>query len=66
MNPDDAEAHLELGSDYVKSGMFKEAIASYKQAININPDYAEANYNLGFVYGKSDMHKEALKHTSRL
>ena len=61
MNPDDAEAHLELGSDYVKSGMFKEAIASYKQAININPDYAEANYNLGFVYGKSDMHKEAIE-----
>jgi len=61
MNPDDAEAHLELGSDYVKSGMFKEAIASYKQAININPDYAEVNYNLGFVYGKSEMHKEAIK-----
>ena len=61
IDPDNAEAHLELGSDYIKSGMYKEAIVAFKQAISINPDDADAHYNLGFVFGKSGMHKEAIE-----
>ena len=45
-NPDDAEALLKLGNAYFKSGMDKEAIKSYKQAIWIDPYYASAHYNL--------------------
>ena len=44
INPDDAEAHYNLGHAYERSGMDKEAIESYAQAIRINPDYAEAHY----------------------
>ncbi len=32
-NPDDADAHLNLGLAYYGSGNYKEAIESYKQAI---------------------------------
>ena len=50
-----------LGFAYEKSGMHKEAIRAFKEAIRIEPDLAEAHYNLGVVYEKSGMHKEAIE-----
>ena len=49
-NPDDAEAHKNLGFAYAESGKYQEAIESYKQAIRIDPDYALAHYNIGIAY----------------
>jgi Flp pilus assembly protein TadD len=49
-NPDDAEAHSNLGFAYGESGKCKEAIESFKQAIRINPDHAGAHYGLGVAY----------------
>ncbi len=52
-NPDDAQAHCNLGNAYETLDKHQEpykyqlAIKSYKQAIRINPDYAEAHVNLG-------------------
>ena len=42
-----AEYWFYLGYAYCNSGMYKEAIESFKQAIRINPDDAEAHSNLG-------------------
>ena len=47
LNPDDADAHSNLGNTFQDLGRFKEAEASYAQAIALKPDYAEAHYNLG-------------------
>ncbi|MCR4344327.1 MAG: tetratricopeptide repeat protein [Candidatus Scalindua sp.] len=46
-DPDIAGAHFNLGTTYVYSGKYKEAIESFKQAIKIKPDFADAYYNLG-------------------
>jgi tetratricopeptide (TPR) repeat protein len=61
VNPGDAEVHYNLGESYSISGMHKEAIEPYKQAIRINPDHAGAHYNLGESYSISGMHKEAIE-----
>jgi len=51
----------QLGVAYGDSGMYKEAIEAYKQAIKIDPDDAEAHFNLGVTYGDSGMYKEAIE-----
>ena len=46
-NPDDADAHNNLGIAYVNLDKYQEAIKSYKQAIRIDPDDADAHNGLG-------------------
>ena len=62
LDPDDADAHYNLGNAYRESGKYKEAIKSYKKAIRIDPDFKEAHYNLGVAYGSSDEHQESYKY----
>jgi tetratricopeptide (TPR) repeat protein len=38
IDPDYAKAHNNLGNAYGKSGKYKEAIKSFKQAIRLDPD----------------------------
>jgi len=59
-NSDDATVYFDRGVDYLKSGMYKEAIESLKHVVRINAD-ATSHYNLGFVYGRSGMYKEAIE-----
>jgi len=56
---ENASDHFNRGAAYDKSGMYSEAIESYKRAIRIKPDYAEAYYNLSFSYMLSDDIKSA-------
>ena len=63
-NPDDADAHYNLGLAYEVWGEYKEAIESYKQSIRIDPDYAKAHNNLGVTYLKSGKYEEAIEKLS--
>jgi tetratricopeptide (TPR) repeat protein len=50
-NPDDADAHLNLGAAYQMTGVgHYKAIKSYKRATRIDPDYAKAIFLLGIGY----------------
>ena len=64
LNPDDADAHNNLGNTFQDLGRFKEAEASYARAIALNPDYAEAHSNLGNTLqelGRSDEAEASLR-----
>jgi tetratricopeptide (TPR) repeat protein len=61
IDPDDANAHNNLGVTYCNLVMYEEAIESYKQALRINPDFKEAHNNLGIAYRDSGKHKEAIE-----
>jgi tetratricopeptide (TPR) repeat protein len=50
IQPDNAQAHNDLGLAYSKSGKHREAIKAFKEAILIKPDHAEAHYNLAITY----------------
>jgi tetratricopeptide (TPR) repeat protein len=49
--PDFAEAHDELGIDYLLQGKFELAAREFHEAIRLKPDYAPAHNNLGTTLG---------------
>jgi hypothetical protein len=66
--PDGARTYFLQGCSYQELNMYKEAIKSYRQAINIKPDFVEVYINLGIAYYKLgrysdsiDAYKEAIK-----
>ncbi len=56
-------AYNELGNKYKQKGIYDEAIASYKKALEINPKDAGSHYNLGFAYVKKGLYNEAVHET---
>ena len=59
-NPDDADAHCNLGTAYAKSGKWKEAIKACKQAVRLDPDFASAYTFLGLAYGQLGNDEESM------
>ena len=53
-------AHDNLGIAYSKLGQQRDAIASFKKAIQIKPDAADAHNNLGYTYEKLDQYQDAI------
>ena len=49
-NPDDVEAHNNLGVILFQLGKLQEAKSSYQKAIQINPKYLNAHKNLAAVF----------------
>ena len=62
MNPDDAEAHCNLGVTLRQVGRIEDAIGHYEQALRINPDFAEAHYNLALALAQTGRIEEAIAH----
>ena len=69
MNPDDEEAHNNLGDVYKAQGKLDEAIREYQEALRIDPDRDTAHRHLAEAYqaqGKLDEavreHQSVLKH----
>ena len=50
LNPDFAEAHLQMGIIEQAEGRLPEAVRSLERAIRINPDLPAPHYRLGQVY----------------
>ena len=61
INPNDADAHLELGIILHEAERMKEAEKEYRKAIKIKKDFAVAHYNLGNILSLTKRIKEAEK-----
>lgn len=62
--PDDAEAHYNLGIAFGENDLPEEANAAYQKAIELDPDYLGAYYNLGCNYlraGELDESEKSFK-----
>ena len=46
INPDDADAHYNLGDALRNLGKYDEAAARYSEALRLKPDYLEARRSL--------------------
>ena len=49
--PDEAQdEYFRQGLTFSRQGLWKEAIAAYKESLRVNPENAQTYLNLGFVY----------------
>jgi tetratricopeptide (TPR) repeat protein len=53
LDPQFADAHLELGALFAEQAKYAEAIREYRRAIVINPDLAAAHYRLAQAYART-------------
>jgi tetratricopeptide (TPR) repeat protein len=59
LNPNMAEAYLNMGAALAGIGKQSEAIAAYREAIRANPNLAEAHHNLGNAFAQQGKLTEA-------
>jgi tetratricopeptide repeat protein len=52
-DPQNAEAHFDLGRLYTKSKNYPKAIKAYQKAANLSYRPSDAFYNLGFIYAST-------------
>ncbi|MBI4646279.1 MAG: tetratricopeptide repeat protein, partial [Bacteroidia bacterium] len=59
--PDYADAYINRGIGYRKSGDYNKAIQDYSKAIEIKPDFAEAYNSRAIAYNKSGDYNKAIQ-----
>jgi tetratricopeptide (TPR) repeat protein len=60
LNPNMAEAYLNMGAALAAQGKQTEAIAAYRQAITRNPNIPQAHHNLGNALAQQGQYDEAI------
>src|SRR6185436_9926874 len=62
INPRDAEAHYQLGLIYQQRRQYTEAIARFRQAVEIDANELDAHFQLGRIAREQGRPQEALDH----
>ncbi len=62
INPQDGDAHYQLGLIYQKRRQYTEAVARFKRAVEIDPEEADAHYQLGNIALEQGRFEEAIRH----
>ena len=66
LDPNDAEAHGNLGAILHDLGQFEDAINCYEQALKINPVYLQAYYNIGITLKSIDKFSQPMPDLSKI
>jgi Flp pilus assembly protein TadD len=65
IDPNDAQAHNNLGSLLARRGQFDAAAIQFERALQIKPDYAEAHNNIGSILARGEQFDAAVVHFQR-
>jgi tetratricopeptide (TPR) repeat protein len=60
MNPEDPDAHYDLGEAYWRLSKYGDAAESYEEVIRIAPGHFDARYSLALAYARLGRREEAL------
>jgi tetratricopeptide (TPR) repeat protein len=60
-NPDDPDAHFNLGNAYYSAERYADAIDPYKQAVRLKPDLELAYSRLGYAYTQLRQYEPAIQ-----
>ena len=64
INPNDADAHLQLGLIYQKRRQHEKAVEHFTKAYEIDAEEIDANYELGKIAGENKDLQKAIEHFS--
>jgi serine/threonine protein kinase/Tfp pilus assembly protein PilF len=65
VSPGDANPLDSMAEIYLRRGKLDEAIAKYKEALEIKPDFLGAHLNIGYIYALKENYPEAMKHVDQ-
>lgn len=60
-NPQNVDAHFDLGKVYTQSKDYALAIEAYRNVVRLDPEFSDAFFNMGFIYAATGKYDEAEK-----
>lgn len=64
-DPNDTEAHFQLGVEYERRGESQKALGAFEEVARLNPRSAEAHFNLALLYENLNDGPNAIKHIAQ-